>query len=132
MPGRGLKPDLTAHAIHGVLDDVQPHAAPRNLIYLSVCGEAGVKEPICELLFGELVHLSGGAPSSQQGLADGVEIDALAIIPQGELDRVPQMSRQDFHNSGDGLPRSLPLVRRLDAVVHGVADEMHQRLGQGV
>ncbi len=62
--------------------------------------------------------------------AEGVHVDAGAVVAHGDDDLGPGAARVKQHLRGGRLARGQALLGRLDAVVDGVPHDVHQRFGE--
>ena len=66
------------------------------------------------------------------GFLDECGGDAASVVRDGDLDRAAALFRCELDSRARRLPCCLSLARRLDSVANGVADHVHERLGQAL
>ena len=109
--------------------DVQTDAAAGDLSHPRGRGEAGREEQLVGALLIDGILLAD--PSVLDGhAADVLGIDAPPVVGDVEHDGVALLIGIERHAADGVLAHGPPLIRRLDAVIEGVADDVHERIGQ--
>ena len=117
------------HGLQVALDHVHAHAPSRNLGDLLRGGEARREDEHVD------VRLTQGVVGTYQTLVagfgqDGVAVEPAAVVSQFDDSAATLVIGGQANGALLGLARSAPLVGWLQPVVHGVADHVHQRVGQ--
>ena len=110
--------------------DVHADATAGELAHLTARREARQEDEVDRLRIGEL--LGGGR--AQESPADGLRaqklrVDPAAVVLDLEDDRVPLVAGPKNGRAGRFLAPADPLLPRLDSVRDGVADEVHEGVG---
>ena len=125
-----------AHLLDHVLHDVEADAAAGHVGDGGLHREAGQEQELEQLRLAQRARrVTGGEVARDDGVAQLLEIDAAAIVGHDDLERAGAVARLDPHQALRRLARRLARLRRLDAVIDGVAQQMAERrveLGQNV
>lgn len=107
---------------HALPHDIEADAAPRELIRVAPCGEAGGKECL------ERRRVDA---HPARALCHGVDVDAASVVAHGDLQLAVSLLCRDREHTGGWLPLGGSLRWWLDSVGHGAACEMQQNLTKG-
>ena len=125
--GDRLHLDETVQPLDGLQNDVEADAAARQLAH-----GLGGREPLREDELHQLA-IGDGLVRLEQAPVHGLAahrrgVDAGAVVHDRDEDVVGLLHRGEQDRAGRGLAAGHPRLRRLDAVVHAVADHVHERL----
>ena len=127
LAGLRRNADGAAHLLDHVLHDIEPDAAPRNLRDGIFHREAGKEEELQQLGFAQFAGgLSVGEIPLYDRLAQFVQVDAAAVVRHDDLQHTGAVAGFEVHDSFGRLAGGAPLLRRFDAVIDGVAQQMAQ------
>ncbi|MNV33560.1 hypothetical protein D3C71_1249310 [compost metagenome] len=127
----GLDLDLAAEFADARLHHVHAHAATGNVSHFLLGGEAGQEHQVQALLAGQ----AGGGFRIDQALlarflAQPLGVDAGAVVLHFDADVVAFLLCRQAHVAHPRLALRFAQVRHFHAMVDGVADQVHQRVGQ--
>ena len=132
-PANAAHGDGALEAVHDGLDDVHADAAAADLGDLAGGAEAGVEDEVEGIAFAQALGLLGGDDAAIDGLADhGGQIDAAAVVAGFDDHLVALVIGVEADGSLGRLAGGDAVERRLDAVIDGVAQQVHHGFGQGV
>ena len=121
-----------AHFLHIIFHDVHSHAAAGKLRDLGIGGETGHQQEVQDLLLA-VFHIGAGQAVVDRLLQHLVAVDALAVIRYLDQDLAAGMAggKDDLaHRVLAG--RDAFILTFLNAVVHGVANDMHEGIANAV
>ena len=111
------------------LHDVEPDSTAGDLADRGRRREAGRKHQLVGPLDVDgLIRADKSALHRHRTNAFG--IDAPPVVAHVDHDRVPLLIRGERHAADRRLPEFRTLLRRLDAMVERIADDVHQRVGE--
>src|SRR5262249_10144519 len=112
---------------------VHADSAPGDRGDLRCRAKAGLENEPNRVLLGNALELLGLKKSLfNRALFDGVQVDAAPVIFDFNDHLGALMISVEIDGAARGLALRNALVRRLDAVIDGIADHVHERLGEGV
>ncbi len=111
---------LAARLLDHPLDHVESDAAPRDGRQLARRREAGAEDEPQRLLFAD-ARVRGEQAALDGRARHALGIDAAPVVGHAQGDAAPFGRRLQRHAPALGLARGAALRRRLDAVIHGVA-----------
>ncbi len=116
--------DLLDH----VLDDIEPHAASRDFGDLVLHREARQKQELQQFVLTERAgSLAAGETALHDRLPQLVDIDAAAVIGHDDMKCACAVMSFEAHDAFRFLAGGATFVRRSDAVIDGVAQQMTER-----
>ena len=132
-PRRGSHAQVSVHVVHGSFHRVHADAASRDVGDLPGGAEAG-QEDEAEDLFGAR---PGGLVAADQAFLqrlaeDGVTVEAPPVVGNLDADVVAVLVGAEPDGARLGLSRRGPLGGRLEAVIHSVANQVHEGLADAV
>src|SRR6266436_6208166 len=120
-------------AVQDRSNDIHSDATARNLCYFRSGAEPRFKNKIESFLISEALGLFGFQDSLFDSTGAQLNgIHAAAVVANLDHDLSALVISVEIDGATRRLSHSEALVGRLDAVINGVADEMHQRFGKGV
>src|SRR4051812_11656728 len=128
LRGEGdLAAELADHRPHGVHADAAAGDVARDLGGREAGQEQQLGRPLAVERIG---RLGGDEPALDRALADLDGVDAAPVVANVDDDVAARMARRDLERAGLGLARGDAVLRRLEAVVQRVADEVDERVAQ--
>ena len=126
---RGVEFDAATHGAHRGFDHVHAHAAPRDAGDACGRGEAGAEDEAEPVAVGERLRLLGRhEPAFQRAFADAVHREPGAVVTQLQMHAAALLPGAQFEPALAGLARRGACRRVLDAVIHGVAHQVRERV----
>jgi hypothetical protein len=117
-----------AHALDHALHHVEPHAAARDLGHLVFRGKARQEEKFEKFELRELVgDLPGDEPPGHRLGAKRLDVDAAAVVGERDVEHACTVTGLQPDHADRWLARGLAVVRRLEPMVEGVADQVGER-----
>src|SRR5690606_37143694 len=116
--------DVRLHLVHA-------DAAAADLGDGRFGGEARREDQVVRLFSGELGRrLRREQATTHRGLAERLGVDARPVVLDLDDDVLPLLIGVERERPRGGLLRELTDLRRLDSVIDGVADDVHQRIAE--
>ena len=133
LTGKAAHADGALEAVHHGLDDIHADAAPADFGDLAGGAQTGLEDEIESVAVADAGGLLGADDALRDRLLDDHrEIDAVAIIADLDDHLVALMIGVEADGSFGRFTGGSALQRRLDAVIDGVAQQVHHGLGQRV
>ena len=119
--GQGVRDDAAAGLDEGITDGIEAHAASSEVGDTVRGGKSGFKDGVADVVFrGKLPTEFGGA------LPDFIEVETTAIVLKYHLVHVAVRPHVELDDAELILAPFLPNFGLLDAVDHGIANEVRQ------
>ena len=120
-------------AIHDGADDVHADAATRNFGDFGCGAEAGLKDQVHDFVFGKALRVFGFEDAALHGvLANLCEVDATAVVADFDDHLRTLMIGVEIDRAARGFAGGDTLLGAFDAMIDGVAHDVHQRLGERI
>src|SRR5215469_8052984 len=125
--------DGTLQAIKDGAHNVHADAAAGDFGDFGGGAETGLENQVNRVLVAEARSVIGFDKTIPDGLlADTFDVDAPAVVANFDDHLRTLVVRVEKNAAAGGFTRAEALVGRLNAVVHGIAHEVSERLGEGV
>lgn len=125
----GVEIDFAPQRRDGAQHDIHADAATRQFGDLVHGRETGLEDHPVDLAVAELVLL-GHQPLANRLLADLLGIQAAPVVAHGDQNLGPGIAGAKLDCAGFRFSGSAPVFRGFQAVIHRIAQDMHQRIGQ--
>ena len=129
LAGLGRDVDRAAHALDRALDDVHADAAARQRRDLLRGRKPGLEDQLIE--FGVGQHGAGGDQAAFLGLgANALGVEAASVVADADQHFGAGVTRDQADVAGRRLARRYARFGVFEAVIGGVADHVHERIGE--